>query len=306
VVRCGRPPAGLRFAPVLSARRRSTPTLCRIEEQRLIADILQAKVPPTLFHYTSQPGFLGIIEKKEIWATSAHFLNDAKEFKYAIELLTQRIAEKHTSSTKLEGLLKRLDLVTEINVCVCSFSTKGDLLSQWRGYGQGGAGYSLGFSTSRLRTLVSQQDFLLCPVVYREEDQMKLVDEVIEKWLQDDHDFSAILPKLDSNSRFEDYFSMIAPIMKHPSFEEEGEWRIISPPLDCDMDRFAFRPGRYSLVPYYRFSLESARVDFPIKRVCVGPSPEQHLSTVAAELFLISHEMGRIQVQRSKIPYRSW
>lgn len=272
----------------------------------MLAEILKTQVPSSLYHYTSQAGLLGMIERKEIWATSAHFLNDAKEFKYAIELVTQRVEEKHPKSKKLGELLERLDLVTEINVCVCSFSTKGDLLSQWRGYGQGGAGYSVGFNGSGIKKLTDQQDFLLCPVVYRREDQLGLIDEVIEKWLKDDHDFTNILPTLDGPGEFEDYFSMIAPIMKHPSFAEEGEWRIISPPLDCDVDRFAFRPGKYSLIPYYRFSLEAPKARPPLKKIYVGPSPDQDLSVAAARLFLIAHNLRGIDVEKSRIPYRTW
>lgn len=272
----------------------------------MLAEVLKTSAPATLYHYTTQAGLLGIVGQKEIWATSAHFLNDAKEFKYALELLSKRIAQEHPKSKKLADLLERLELVREINVCVCSFCTKGDLLSQWRGYGQGGSGYSVGFTGSVLRKLATEQNFLLCPVIYKYEDQMALIDEVIEKWLGADHHFDGILPPLGRDADFEDYFSMIAPIIKHPSFAEEGEWRIISSPLDCDVDRFSFRAGRFSVIPYYRFPLESSGVRFKPKRIYVGPSPEQQLSVSGAELFLISHEVKGVPVQKSRIPYRSW
>jgi hypothetical protein len=37
-------------------------------------------IPRILYHYTSQQGFLGIVEHRAIWASSIFHLNDAAEF----------------------------------------------------------------------------------------------------------------------------------------------------------------------------------------------------------------------------------
>ena len=44
-----------------------------------------------LYHYTSQTGLLGIVQKREIWATNLLFLNDSMELNYAIQMLQQAI-----------------------------------------------------------------------------------------------------------------------------------------------------------------------------------------------------------------------
>lgn len=49
------------------------------------------KLPETLYHYTNQEGFLGIISSKKIWATDILFLNDAIEFEYSVNLLKNSI-----------------------------------------------------------------------------------------------------------------------------------------------------------------------------------------------------------------------
>ena len=43
----------------------------------------------------------------------------------------------------------------------------------------------------------------------------------------------------------------IAPVSKHSAFEEQAEWRLVSPmTLPGDGDDEAFRAGKYSVIPY--------------------------------------------------------
>lgn len=38
-----------------------------------------AHLPTVLYHYTSQVGLLGILQKKELWATQIQYLNDCED-----------------------------------------------------------------------------------------------------------------------------------------------------------------------------------------------------------------------------------
>jgi len=51
--------------------------------------ITPKQMPPRglLYHYTTADGLKGIIEKNELWATSAYFLNDSAEITYGYGLL---------------------------------------------------------------------------------------------------------------------------------------------------------------------------------------------------------------------------
>src|SRR5229473_173006 len=53
------------------------------------------QTPPAalLFHYTTADGLKGIIEKNELWATSAYFLNDSAEITYGCGLLREVLDE---------------------------------------------------------------------------------------------------------------------------------------------------------------------------------------------------------------------
>jgi hypothetical protein len=50
-----------------------------------------------LYHYTSQKGFLGIVEKKKLWATHIRYLNDSQEFEYAIALARTQLEKERNS-----------------------------------------------------------------------------------------------------------------------------------------------------------------------------------------------------------------
>jgi hypothetical protein len=110
--------------------------------------------PEILYHYTTQSGLLGILKSDSLWATKIHYLNDASEYQLAFDLATDvlRRLSKGEKSTrkrrKVNCLLDNLTTIESMNVCVCSFSAQRDLLSQWRAYTGGNAGYSLGLRTA--------------------------------------------------------------------------------------------------------------------------------------------------------------
>ncbi len=270
-----------------------------------INEVLTKRPPSILYHYTSQEGLLGILDNRELWATKAHYLNDSKEFSYAIDLLNEVLSEEEYDQEETQALRDAIGSVEQINVCVSSFTKNGNLLSQWRGYGSEGAGYSLGINGKQLNRIAESQNFILVPVLYRRDQQLLLIKELIELWLNDQHEIDGLTPVTDSEAEFEDYFSMIAPIFKDASFEEEEEWRIISPILSCEDKKFGFRPGKYSLLPYYRFSLEVPENKFTPSKIIIGPSPMQNLSKHALDLYLMSKGFKR-EIELSEIPYRGW
>ena len=44
-----------------------------------------------LYHYTSAPGFLGILERRCLFASDVWFLNDASEVRYAQTRMAERV-----------------------------------------------------------------------------------------------------------------------------------------------------------------------------------------------------------------------
>lgn len=133
------------------------------------------KDPQLLYHYTTQTGLLGIIEKTCIWATHLRYLNDTSEGKIVSRVVWDELNSRVNSDAMMlsfgmqpierTGKIECEDeeifsqgvaissWVTSQNVFVTSFSGEGNLLSQWRAYSGGSGGYSVGFLPSYLRAV---------------------------------------------------------------------------------------------------------------------------------------------------------
>ena len=51
-------------------------------EFRYPDDLLEAELPPRLYHYTDSGGLKGIVENRVLWSTIVYYFNDAREFNH--------------------------------------------------------------------------------------------------------------------------------------------------------------------------------------------------------------------------------
>jgi hypothetical protein len=153
-------------------------------KREILNDVLSERPDGLLYHYTTQTGLLGIIGRKQIWATHTQYLNDSREFSHALQVVRDEL-EAYRSSHQaevdmeniaihgtplpfelgshhgnvdriLEGMIQNVDTSARcesINVCVASFSENGDSLSQWRAYAQSAVSASA-FAARDLRNLL--------------------------------------------------------------------------------------------------------------------------------------------------------
>jgi DUF2971 family protein len=264
-----------------------------------------------LHHYTSQKGLLGIIEKKKLWATHIRYLNDSKEFDYALELARNRLLEERNGGNDhrrkfaeeaLWSLENSLGIDTPFAVYVTSFSRHGNQLSQWRGYCPRGSGFSLGFRVSELRARVEKRshefDLAFVPCLYNEDDQNALISELIS---------TALTTATDTDPEVLFTFLILkwAPAIKHKGFEEEAEWRIVASGgrNDC-----LLREGGSFLIPYVEFDLagEGKKGIDCIESVILGPTPHPELSEQSVKDLLERHNVRNCVTSRSEIPFRNW
>ena len=228
--------------------------------------------PEYLFHYTSATGLLGILKCGKIRVTKIHYLNDKSELQLAFDYIRDEIDQqkrgigKTRSDEDLDKMAASLDFNASTNLCVASFTAVDDQLSQWRGYCEIGKGYSLGFNFDKLRKLVaSQPGWELVPCIYSERQHKQIAKYLVDNYptkemLKSSQDRLQVQP--NSLPAFIDSFSSkamsLAPRIKSEAFQEEEEWRLITPILDYA--NAMFREGNHSLIPYWEFDL-----DFPIQ-----------------------------------------
>jgi Protein of unknown function (DUF2971) len=142
-------------------------------------------LPQTLYHHTTQEGFLGIVKTDELWASKIHYMNDAREFALGLNLARTEIdyfrndPKSTLDKAKLERMRDEIKTIDVVNVFVCSFSAKGDMLSQWRAYAGRSCGFSIGFDRATLDRLGVEAGFVLAPCVYEPERQRKMIKELI-------------------------------------------------------------------------------------------------------------------------------
>lgn len=276
--------------------------------------ILEREPPERLYHYTTAAGLLGIIQQKEIWATHTQYLNDPLEFRHALQIVREELGAMRAASEDgdrtrmLEQMQKHTTGIEIANVCVTSFSEDRDSLSQWRAYSGGGAGFSIGFSGTFLKSVLDDDSFLM-PCLYDEDEQRRFVRSMLgrvmrenEGHLEDEDDG---VDARSAASKLNAHLLWYAAMLKHQSFMDEKEWRI-SGLFNCAWERFDYRPGTSMLIPYYRIPLDADHAPFRIEEVIIGPAPCPEQSSRSVESLLAACGLENAQVVTSTVPYRNW
>jgi hypothetical protein len=276
-----------------------------------IAQSLYADSPDELlYHYTTIKGFQGIIENGYLWASDVRYMNDSAELQYIVQLLRQ-LSERYEQNAMLlnqfaDWIANRI--TNGHMIFAASFRANGNLLSQWRGYSRIGKGISIGFNGEDIQTLAHQSDFMLGRCIYGRQQQTDLMKQVVNSILSMSNKYD--LNNDDSREEFFKFIEVdvlrIAVLLKHPSFAEEDEWRIVSPVVtDYLLSPVKFREGTSMLIPYYEFPLSNDG-KLSIEHLFVGPTPNATLSLNSLKLYLRKKNivLGR-EISYCNIPYRN-
>jgi hypothetical protein len=286
---------------------------------RLVDDFFSKGVDKTLYHYTGISSLLSISEKKKIWASHIYYLNDSREILHACDVLHRILLEKistHNNEERefLEQFKNWLDTFKgAYHIFIFSLSEKKSLLSQWRGYTPHGKGVSIGFSTSTINQIISRPDFKIAKCLYKKEEHQELMGSLLEKMLTT---FNQRLSGLNTRrnhptqkyhaflEEFRGTLLQVLSVIKDPAFEEEKEWRIISPYFsNYTVPEIKFREGASMLMPYIELDLPTEGKLF--EKVVLGPSDHPNLSVQALSAFLSNQKICDKTVY-SNIPFRKW
>lgn len=283
----------------------------------VIEELLAEQPDSPIYHYTSNDGFLGIIQTKTLWATKLHYLNDSTEFAYAIGLVKENLNDRlRRKDDPCNDFYKKaiadLHSIEDVHIFVACFSEMGDLLSQWRGYCPNSVGYSIALDFTQLQEAMVKENFRLVRCVYNEERQRAIVDDLIASEAESVDQTSVQVASMHLIHRIPE----VAPALKHPQFAEEREWRLVSKrPVSILNPQVRFRSGRWSLIPYYRFALCQDSNPIKVSHMYVGPNPHMKLAIHAAHAAVWNAKVEfpptrqyspPFDVRPSSVPYRGW
>ena len=290
---------------------------------------------PALYHYSDARGFLGVEESKSLWFSNIRYMNDSEEWSYALKMLQKVIREFDgiDGSNALQDAFNTICNIEPLHThYTFSFTEESDLLSQWRGYCPNG-GYSFALDNEHLDKFIDA-GFLLEPCIYEEEKQRQFIlariigtdpdrrrqsfeDEKIRRaegrYIKGGSAYEFhqnIYPNIIRNSK-------LLVLLKHPSFREEREWRLLASydgNTTSESPKFGFRVSGNMVVPYLvvKIPLLTSRVTYPggsyheptepelrISEVVVGPTPHQGLALAACRMMVRNS-------RSSETPYVSW
>jgi hypothetical protein len=287
-----------------------------------------------LYHYTSQYGFLGIIQAGGVWASHTSFLNDSSECSHAFEIAKQLVGAMLDYDDYLDvftwQLSNALHAQDTPDLFITSFSERADLLSQWRGYCPGGSGMCVGFDAAKIQEYCEQNGYRFERCIYDRdslsEHIRKLIDQCWEMYPQPSlgrADFAALSASesvtfshgyrmavtvgrhMDQAKGAIHWFceelAQLAPLYKNEGFHEEAEWRIVVK-HPCTM--LKFRAGLSCLIPYVELNILEEKST--LREVVVGPNPDQPRCIYSAEMALESFGYQDIEVNRSFTPFNNW
>jgi DUF2971 family protein len=294
--------------------------------------------PEILYHYTTAPGLLGILQAGRLWASNSRFMNDPTEITYATRLF-RRVSLTEIEAYNSQRFRFESQGVENVRACVTNwldeyeenarvyascFCTSGDLLSQWRGYGAFGGGYAIGLASKyvgKTKLTLPPRETVLRKVIYDPQTQERLISRHVRALCELNFvgNMVGILGVLGLEL-FSWFFSECLNCFKDPAYAQEEEWRAIC--FGRDGPKILFQPKWRAtaghIVPYTEldFTRKSGehKGKLPIKTIWYGPTLNPDATERALRLLLEScgypvqlpHGQpvaNSVAIQRSRIPF---
>lgn len=276
--------------------------------------------PERIYHYCSMEKALSVLRNRIFWLSPTEKMNDITETEYLKEYIPKYLTEeiKRQAKNFPANPLDFYKSLEEQRAFCCCFSQQRDLLSQWRAYADMGRGLSIGVHPQTMGLLdyfpfkttkpLEEGHVSLVPMIYNNRNQCKLLIRQITNQHEKFQELGNVGHPLLAG-----FLADFPYIFKHPAYEEEQEWRMIT---RCNQEKNSLL-GCYSniqysvtskgLTPYMEWSFDSKQnntiSDCPIVEITIGPASETNVQDM--RLFLKDNGYENVEVKKSKIPYRN-
>lgn len=283
--------------------------------------------PPLIYHYTNDVGLKGILDSGKLWFTDIFDLNDPSElshgFFHAVNILNGMAAdgppESKLFARQFEAFRTQGGIQAAAHYFVCSFSSNGDDLGQWRAYGDNGRGYAIGFDARALETGFTRKGDVpipnnsTFPLTYKDTELAEIHRRIIE----------GVFPLISlprgrslSSEAIRAYMGELSVILtmhvvrsvlffKHEAYGNENEYRFLQIyRADLPPPEVRRRARAYTLVKYREFDWGSV-AHAALKRIIVGPAANYEKAVEFARDCMRATHADSVEISRSAIPYRA-
>jgi len=301
-----------------------------VAAERIVSAFLERmesqEPPTTIYHYTNDIGLRGILETGQLWLSDIFNLNDPSElshgFSQAVKILNSKADNGPQESrifAKQFALFHERGMQETAHYFVCSFSSDGDDLGQWRAYADNGRGYVLGFDAKTLEQFFTKKDGApvpnnsTFPVTYNDaelaEIHRRLIDSMFEL-------ISLPRGKKLENPVIHAYMRELSVLLsvhalraglffKHQAYKNEQEYRFLQiHRADVPPPEVKRRYRSYELVRYREFDWRRLAAG-ALKGIIVGPAGDRSKATRFAEDCVAAFRVRDVEIASSKIPYRA-
>lgn len=267
-----------------------------------------------IHHYCSPSVFLSLIKNKELWLTSLSQSNDKLEGTWMLHHWLERFRADPSKRLLRRGAQFAIERVLRENVAlgVC-FSEDRDLLSQWRGYAQDGAGFSVTFDSEKLQRLARDSGggspLALAKISYGYQDVVEVNEiarklfsafgEDAEKYHEGPDGYGTMSLSFTPEKR-QQQKEVVRNLftVKNGAFKEEREWRLFFYGSIDEIDNVEFRESRNILSPFVRLKVPANAI------VGVTLGPTNRTSQTMVEAVLKTYEI-KSWVRVSNASYRN-
>lgn len=132
-----------------------------------------------LYHYCSGATLLAVLQNKTLRLADVSEMNDSLEREWGLDLLAEALAARGDQLPPefLQVMDAAIVSAKVGSMCLAScFSTKGDVLSQWRAYAENGSGFAIGLDPSALEGL----PVTLLQVCYDRQAQVERIEDGLD------------------------------------------------------------------------------------------------------------------------------
>lgn len=276
----------------------------------------------TIYHYTDSNALIGILTHKKLWLNDVQFMNDRDEVFDSLNTIKD-LLEINQDSSFLKNFYEYatyhcyasgVPSLQNHGHMIASFCRESDILEMWRGYGNSGQKYCIGFDADVLHKCAIQtfgsRHICLVDCLYDENEKREELQEYFDE-------------SNSSSHGFEELFTLLLS-MKNKDFSNEQEVRLIglfNYRNEAEHKTLKHRSSPMGIIPYREIELKCVDERPLIKEIMIGPTEyKEQCESAVDSLLYYSHHLSlqandsdnpclfntpeEVQINHSKISFR--